>query len=378
MNVRMTKNRTCWRLSSILSLAIAAGCISANSVAAEPAWKAGTARAVITPKTPMWMSGYAARTKPSQGAVHDLWAKALAIEDPNGRRALLITLDLCGIGRDLSNRVRDAIQSRQRLERDQIALACSHTHSGPVVGHNLLSMYNLDARQLELVVEYSQSLEKTLLELSSQSIERLAPARLSWGIGRSDFAVNRRANKEADVPALRDRLELNGPVDHDVPVLRIDRPEGALLAAVFGYACHCTVLDGYEFCGDYAGFAQIELETHHAGAQAMFVAGCGADQNPIPRRSLELAAGYGKALAASCNDVLAGPLRPVSGVLKSTYEETKLAFAPLPSRDRSRSIRNLQIVTSRAAPSSCSRRSIGKAISSRNIRTRSSYGSWVG
>ncbi len=302
--------------------------------AAEVSWKAGTARAVITPMTPMWMSGYAARTKPSQGVVHDLWAKALALQDPNGRRAILITLDVCGIGRDLSIRVRDAIQSRHGLERDEVVLACSHTHSGPVVGRNLLSMFELDVQQLERVEAYTRGLEKTLIEISGQAIDRLADARLSWGIGRCDLAVNRRANKEADVPALRDRLELKGPVDHDVPVLRVDRADGALLAAVFGYACHCTVLDGYEFCGDYAGFAQVELESRHAGAQAMFVAGCGGDQNPIPRRSLDLAGRYGKELAASCTQVLAGPLRQVVGRLNSTYEEIALAFGPLPSKDQ--------------------------------------------
>jgi hypothetical protein len=161
----------------------------------------------------------------------------------------------------------------------------------------------------------------------------MGAAKLSWGVGRSDFAVNRRANKEADVPALRERMELKGPVDHDVPVLRIDRGDGRILAAVFGYACHCTVLDGYEFCGDYAGFAQIDLERLYPGAQAMFVAGCGADQNPIPRRSLELAARYGKDLAKSCSEVLAGPLRAVAGELRSSYEEIALRFAPLPSRD---------------------------------------------
>jgi len=282
----------------------------------------------------MWMSGYAARTKPSQGVVHDLWAKALAIEDPTGHRAILVTLDLCGIGRDLSNRVRDAIRSRHRLERDEIVLACSHTHSGPVVGHNLHSMYNLDRKQLELVVEYTQFLEQSLAQVTDEALGRLAEARLGWAIGRCDFAVNRRANKEADVPALRQRLELKGPVDHDLPMLRIDRRDGTLLAAVFGYACHCTVLDGYEFCGDYAGFAQIDLESRHAGAQAMFVAGCGGDQNPIPRRSLELAARYGKELGASCSEVLAGPLRPITSRLASSYEEVALTFAPLPSREQ--------------------------------------------
>ena len=66
----------------------------------------------------------------------------------------------------------------------------------------------------------------------------------------------------------------------------------------------------------------------------MFVAGCGADQNPIPRRSLGLAARYGKELASSCDEVLKGPLRRVSGPFDSTYEETQLAFAPLPSREQ--------------------------------------------
>jgi hypothetical protein len=322
------------RFAALVIGAVVIGLLPAWAFADVVPWKAGIARAVITPKEPTWMSGYAARTKPSQGTVHDLWAKALALEDPNGRRALVITLDLCGIGRDLSNRVRDAVQSRHQLERDQIVLACSHTHSGPVVGHNLLSMFKLDAQQLGRVETYTQRLENTLVEISMQAFGKLNDARLSWGTGQCDFAVNRRTNKEADVSTLRDRLALKGPVDQDVPVLRVDRTDGSLLAVLFGYACHCTVLDGYEFCGDYAGFAQIELESRHAGAQAMFVAGCGGDQNPLPRRSLDLAERYGKELAASCEGVLARPLRTIPGGLSSTYEETALAFAALPSKEQ--------------------------------------------
>ena len=55
------------------------------------------------------MAGYGARDKPSEGAVHDLWAKALVLEDPAGRKAALVTLDLCGIGRDLSLPIRKSI-----------------------------------------------------------------------------------------------------------------------------------------------------------------------------------------------------------------------------------------------------------------------------
>ena len=86
-------------------------------------------------------------------------------------------------------------------------------------------------------------------------------------------------------------------MDHDVPVLRVDTPEGKLRAVLFGYACHNTTLSFYKFCGDYAGFAQHYLEAAHPDVTALFLLGCGGDQNPYPRRTLELAQQHGRSLA---------------------------------------------------------------------------------
>ena len=134
-----------WRETALAAALIVS--IIVYPACAEPGWKAGTARVEITPKQPMWMAGYAARTGPSEGAVHDLWAKALALQDPTGRLVVLTTIDVCGIDRELSNRVGDAIKSRHGLDRDRIVLACSHTHCGPVTGTNLLTMYKIDDTQ---------------------------------------------------------------------------------------------------------------------------------------------------------------------------------------------------------------------------------------
>src|SRR5256885_1283552 len=68
-------------------------------------WQVGVAKVVITPKQPMWMSGYASRTKPAEGKVHDLWAKALVLEDAKGNRAILVTMDLVGIDRGLADAI---------------------------------------------------------------------------------------------------------------------------------------------------------------------------------------------------------------------------------------------------------------------------------
>jgi hypothetical protein len=264
--------------------------------------------------------------------VHDLWAKALVVEDPSGTKAAIVTMDLCGIGRDLSAGIRKAIESKTGMGRDRVVLACSHTHCGPVVGSNLITMYRLDDAGREKVARYAESLAATIPDLVAEAAGRLEPATLAWETGRADFAVNRRNNKEADVPKLRERGALEGPVDHDVPVLRVDGPDGKPRAILFGYACHCTVLSFYQFCGDYAGFAQIALEKANPGAQAMFVAGCGADQNPLPRRTVALAEQYGDQLADAVQRVLAGPLRPVSGALETSYEEIDLPFGAIPTR----------------------------------------------
>ena len=85
--------------AGMVGLCIAVVAVFVDPASAAEGWKAGVSRVVITPDRPLWMSGYAARTKPAEGKLHDLWAKALAIEDAQGRRGVVITLDLCGIDR---------------------------------------------------------------------------------------------------------------------------------------------------------------------------------------------------------------------------------------------------------------------------------------
>jgi hypothetical protein len=103
---------------------------------------------------------------------------------------------------------------------------------------------------------------------------------------------------------------------------------------VFGYACHATVLGFYQWSGDHPGFAQIAVEKMFPGAVALFWAGCGADQNPLPRRTVALAEDYGRQLAEGVKAVLDAPMNPLGGRLAAAYSEIPLAFADLPSRDQ--------------------------------------------
>lgn len=295
-------------------------------------WKAGTGRAKITPEQPQWMAGYGSRDHESEGTLHDIWAKALTIVDGKGHRAVLVTLDLCGIGRDLSDAICTQLKEKHGLERSQIALNCSHTHTGPVVRNNLRSMYFITDAQEQVVNDYSDGLVRKIVGAVGEAIAAEAPAEVLEGQGRATFAVNRRTNKETDVPKLREDGLLKGPNDHAVPVLAVKGADGKLRAIVAGYACHATVLPIYQWTGDYPGFYQIALEKAHPGAQAMFVAGCGGDQNPLPRRTVELAEQYGSMLADSVEQVLANGLQPVPDTLATKYVEVPLGFSKIPAK----------------------------------------------
>lgn len=307
---------------------------------AVAAWKAGAARAQITPVEPMWMAGYASRDRPAEGKSTDLWAKALALEDEEGHRAILLTLDLVGISRTLSVAVCERITKRFGLQRSSIAICTSHTHSGPVVGKNLAPMHYelVSANARQSIEQYADRLLVTMINLVGEALEDLEPCTLQHGVGEATFAINRRNNPQPEVPARRAAGTLVGPVDHDVPVLAI-RSDDKFKAVVFGYACHATVLSWMQWSGDYPGHAQIELEQRLPDCQAMFWAGCGADQNPVPRRTNELAKHYGRRLADAVESVLlTSKMAVVEPSLDTTFSTIDLELGQLPTPDELRQV----------------------------------------
>jgi predicted dehydrogenase len=319
-----------------------AGPVPANTAPASPqsatvqqagTWKAGTARIVITPERPMVMGGYASRTQPAQDKLSELEAKALALEDADGHRSVLVTLDVVGVARQFSVDVCRRIEKEHGLPRASVALAVSHNHCGPLMAGNLVPMMVLDQEQSQLVESYSATLSDRVVRLVGDALHNLAPAQLSWGSGTATFAVNRRNNKEPEVPQLRTAGRLAGPSDYDVPVLKITDAAGLLKAMVFGYACHATVLNTPVWSADYPGAAERELERMHPGAVALFWAGCGADQNALPRLKEPFVEIYGRQLAYAVDAVLTGPTQPLGPKLEMTYQEIDLPFAQLPARD---------------------------------------------
>lgn len=305
------------------------------AVAAEQtmAWKAGVARTVITPEKSVWLAGYGSKRAPD-GKLHDLWMKALALEDTAGHRAVLITSDFQGVPKGMSDLVFEQVENEFGLKREHVMFTFSHNHCGPRLGDDLIDYYPVDAEQVDLVNEYTVQMVTKTVKLVGEALSKLAPAQLQMGAGKATFAVNRRNNREADVASLlASGTPLVGPVDHSVPVMTVTRPDGQLEAILFGYACHPTTLSFFTWCGDYPGFAQLELEQNHPGATAMFVNTCGGDQNPLPRRSVELCEKYGHMLAVGVEEALKQPLKPISSGLRMAFELIELPYLKTVTRE---------------------------------------------
>lgn len=318
-------------MRSGISFWLAAFCgvmLSIDVTAAD--WKAGVAKADITPEKPMWMAGYASRDHRAVGTQTQLWGKVLVLEDLRGQRVAAITLDLIGIDEETSNSLRQRITKEHGLERARIAIFCSHTHSGPVFGNTLLSNYTLPEEEKSLATEYTTGVLDKIVTAVGAAIADLTPAELASSRGKMVFAVNRRTNKESEVPALRASGELLGPVDHEVPILQVSC-EDQIKAIVFGYACHATTLDFFKWCGDYPGYATRELEQEYPGTMAMFWAGCGGDQNPLPRGTVERAEAYGERLATEVESALLAESNSITGELDVRFDEPEIPFANTPT-----------------------------------------------
>jgi len=328
-------SRPCWLSVCVIVMS----CFTARlpcAMAQRQQWKAGVASVAITPAESMWMAGYAARKGPSEGKVHDLWAKALALEDELGKRVVIVTVELIGIPRPTRDWMEKQVEARFKLPPESFLLNASHTHCGPVIRESRYSIYGntvygLSPEQIEQSNQYVEQLQRKLLRLVGHALENIAPARLGYTHARAGFAMNRRSKTET---GYRIAPNPDGPVDHDIPVLRVDSPDGKLRAVIFGYACHCTTMSFNKFCGDYAGFAQQYIQQAHSDATALFIAGCGGDQNPYPRRELDYCKQHGRALANGVETALSSQAKPVRGPIKTVLETVTLEFAEPPNRSQ--------------------------------------------
>lgn len=312
-------------MNRILRTIACMGLCTASS--AFGAWQAGAAKMDITPKEPVPLAGYGGKTRMSERVEHPIWVKALALRDDSGATSVLVTADLVGLSTKMVDRIAGHAREKQGIPRERLILNTSHNHSCPVTEDVLWLYYDFTPEEAAARDRYTAMVYAKYDEVISAAISRLAPAGLAFDQGLAGVAVNRRRSRGPESRGF------GGQVDQDVPVMTV-KAGNDLKAIVFGYSCHTTALGGLSVNGDYAGFAQLELEKSFPGSVAMFVQNCGGDANPLPRirgkdvEATELASKYGEILAESVRQVIAGTMKPLSGPVQVALGGTELLLQP--------------------------------------------------
>lgn len=254
---------------------------------------AGAARANITPPVGMLMSGYAARKTPAIGVHDELHTVALYLSDGN-MEVGLITADLIGVDAEGTALIREACQSICGVPKENILVACSHTHGGPQT--SLRRREDED----ELKRAYSTMLIHKMAGALSEAKHRARQVKVGYARRDCLIALNRRERR----PDGRTVLGVNpsGPIAPFTDVIRFDEAEsGRTMAILFSYAAHGTTLggDNLYYTADYPGAAKRFIESNLPDAIALFVAACSGDVNPYPRGNFELCERHGVRLGCA-------------------------------------------------------------------------------
>ena len=283
-------------------------------------FEVGISQVDITPDEPIFLSGYAARTNVSEGVAQPIYTKAIAINQEGGEPALILTVDNCG----LSKSIRDAVISRiceqqPRLTSRQVVIFNSHTHAAPCLSNTLPHLFiaQIPGAEMTVIERYTARLIESMALAAEQAFSKLESVRVFHARGSLGFAKNRRRE--------------GGPVDHDLSLLAFKSADG-LRGVLANYACHCTTAGTYnQVHGDWAGFAGRFIAEEIPGATGLISIGCGADSNPHPRGTIQLAEMYGRQLAGEVKKLLSQPMVELTDEIQFQTSELLIPFDPLPT-----------------------------------------------
>ena len=263
------------------------------------------------------------RSKESVGVEQKIQAEALALGSDEQHPAILLTVDSLGVPDSVVVEVAARLKLEAGIERDHFAVSSSHTHSAPMLIGIAPNIFGkpLPEDQHDHVARYTRQLIDKLEQVALSALKDRRPALLSWSRGKVGFAENRRTK--------------GGPVDHDLPILRVSDPSGKVRAVVVGYACHCTTLDPADnvISADWAGYAREGIEKAFPGAIALTVIGCGGDANPAGRTTRGIVRKHGQSLADEAARVLKEEkLVPLTSPPVVQFRRVDLPLDDLPTR----------------------------------------------
>ncbi|MBR3837716.1 MAG: hypothetical protein IKJ74_06170 [Clostridia bacterium] len=242
--------------------------------------RCGFGRQDITPPLGSPLVGYY-RPRRAKGVISPLMIRA-AMFEANGKKALVIAMDLCLMTKDLSAEIRTLAAERIGMDPDAILINLSHTHTGPLTNKDFASDTQADPNYIAML-----KLRTVAAALEAEST--LAPARLFYAKTTAEGISFIRRYRMKDGSTKTNPRTLDPNIDHplgepneDLRLLKIVR-EGAEDLYLVHFGTHADTVGGEYVCADYPGFVCSILESAIPQSRCMFLLGPQGDANHLNR-----------------------------------------------------------------------------------------------
>jgi len=212
---------------------------------------AGVSCVDVTPPLGTHMRGYFEERTASN--VHDpLHVRCFALED-SGSAAAVAICDIIGINREYLDQAKALITETTGLLPEQVLIACTHTHTGPVTGDD----------------PYTEWLWRRIADGVRIAWQAREPGQVGWASTIEERLVFNRRYRMADGsvqtnPGIgnQDVVEPAGPTDPEVGVMVLRRECGETIGALGNYSLHYVGIpdDFTSFSADYFGFFSTMLQ----------------------------------------------------------------------------------------------------------------------
>ena len=275
--------------SSLLLVAPLAFILAGIASAAE--FRAGAGKSDIQTSPDMWpVDGFTTQ--------HDPLVVRMLLMDDGRTRAAIVVIDQTSISEGAIAKAKSAVTSLAGVSAENSIVVASHTFSAPHVmgggapgGGNGRGGANggrggPPGEQSPGTAAYAKAIDTAVETAIKQAKDSLQPARVGFGVGKSDVAVNR------DVPTPRGWWLGGNPAgfsDTSLPIVRIDGGDGKPLAVLINEAVQSSIMDHSEnkegrkpVTADLAGAATRFVEQQYGGKTvALFLVGAAGDQAPV-------------------------------------------------------------------------------------------------
>jgi hypothetical protein len=267
--------------------------------------QAGFGSSDITPEVGANIPG-GFRANPNKGIRDPLWAVACVLSDGSTPVAL-VGIDELFIMKSTVQKARERIGKSTRIPAANVLVAASHTHTGGPIASCLGS---------ESDPAYEDRVAMGIAKAVEDAWAELAPCEVGIGLGKEDtISFNRRFLMKdgreithPGKPGTKNHDQIvrpAGPIDPDVGVLAVRKPDGPVRGVVVNFACHCTVVGGNQISPDYVAYLRKDLRAvYGASTHIVFLNGACGDITQVDNESTakefgpEHAAMMGSKLAA--------------------------------------------------------------------------------